>query len=121
MTTHDFSQHILENKKRLSAKPTDETAIKDMAQLISGSLVYRLYENLIANDYDMDAVTEHFEMLCDTQNHIGLLYFVFILCDAVDEALPKNFESMTANSDFAPYLSAAILEDWFDFHGDYEI
>jgi len=119
MNTHGFSQYVLNNKVQSPETPIDEAAAKEVAQLISGSLVYRLYENLIVNDYDMDAVTEHLEMLCDTQNHFGLLYFVFILCDATNEALPERFENMTANIDLVPYLSAAIIEDWLDFHGDY--
>lgn len=119
MNTHGFSQYILNNKVQSSAVPIDEAAAKDVAQLISGSLVYRLYENLIVNDYDMDAVTEHLEMLYDTQNHFGLIYFVFILCDAANEALPERFENITANFDLVPYLSASIIEDWLDFHGDY--
>jgi len=31
------------------------------------------YIRLIARDYDMDAVTEHLEMLFDTENHYGLV------------------------------------------------
>ena len=119
MTTHEFSQFILNNKNKSLAMPIDESAAKEVAQLISGSLIYRLYENLIANDYDMDIMTEHMEMLFDTENHFALLYFVFILCNAVDEELPEQFEHMTTNVNLVPYLSAAIIEDWLDFNGDY--
>ena len=120
MTTLGFSHCILKNIAQSPADQIDEAAAKEVAQLISGSLIYRLYENLIRSDYDMDAATEHLEMLCETENHIALLYFVFILCDAVNVDLPERYEGMTANPSLAPYLSAAIIEDWLDFHGDYE-
>jgi hypothetical protein len=119
VSTHGFSQYVLNNKVKPPITHVDGAAAIDVAQLISGSLVYRLYERLIPNDYDMDAVTEHLEMLHESEEHIALLYFIFILCDAADVALPERFESMTTNTRLAPYLSAAILEDWMDFHGDY--
>ena len=65
MTTHGFSQFILNNRVQSPTDPIDEAAAKDVAQLISGSLIYRLYESLIADDYNIDAVTEHLEMLFD--------------------------------------------------------
>jgi hypothetical protein len=119
MTTHGFTQFVLNNRVQSPAEAIDEAAVRDVAQLISGSLIYRLYESLIENDYDMDALTEHLEMLFDTENHFGLLYFVFILSDATEESLPEKFEGMTANPSLVPYLSGAIIEDWLDFHGDY--
>jgi hypothetical protein len=71
------------------------------------------------NGYEMDEVTDHLEMLCDTENHLALLYFVFILTDAVSEALPPQFAELTSNPAAVPYLASAIVEDWLDFHGDY--
>jgi len=120
MTTHGFSQFVLNNRVQASADVVDVVAAKDVAQLISGSLIYRLYESLVEHDYDMDVVTEHLEMLFDTENHYGLLYFIFILSDATDEALPDRFEGMLINPSLVPYLSGAIIEDWLDFHDDYE-
>ena len=67
----------------------------------------------------MDEVTEHLEMLCDTGNHFGLLYFIFMLTDAVNESLPAQFAELTTNHATAPYLASALMEDWLDFHGDY--
>jgi hypothetical protein len=119
MTNHEFVRLILDTGAQSPAKPTDETAAKDTAQLVSGNLVYRLYEGLITNDYDMDEVTEHLEMLSATGNHFGLLYFVFMLTDAVNETLPARFAELAANRATAPYLASALMEDWLDFHGDY--
>jgi hypothetical protein len=120
MTTHEFTRFILEHQAESLAAPIDEAAAKDVTQLVSGSLIYRLYEGLIISEYDMDAVTDHLEMLYDTENHYALLYFVYMLCDATDVALPERFGEITANLSLVPYLSAAIIEDWLDFHGDYE-
>lgn len=119
MTTHEFAQFVLGGGARTPAEPIDEDAMKEVAQLVSGSLIYRLYESLITNDYDMEEVTEHLEMLTDTGNPFGLLYFVFMLTDATNEALPAQFAELTANRATAPYLASALIEDWLDFHGDY--
>jgi len=121
MNTHAFTQFVLSGSAQSPAEPTDEAAAKEVAQLVSGSLIYRLYENLSNNDYDTDEVTDHLEMLSDTGNHFGLLYFVFMLADVVNEALPAQFVELTANCATAPYLASAIIEDWLDFHGDYGI
>jgi len=53
MTTHGFSQFILNNKVQSPEDVIDEAAAKDVAQLISGSFIYRLCERLIEHDYDM--------------------------------------------------------------------
>jgi len=119
MTTHEFAQFILRIGSQSPVEVTDESAAKEIAQLVSGNLIYRLYESLIINDYNMDEVTEHLEMLCDTKNHFGLLYFIFILTDAVNEALPDRFAELIANRATAPYFSSALIEDWLDFHNDY--
>ena len=44
MTTHGFTQFLLKDRGQSPAEPIDEAAAKDVAQLVSGSLVYRLYE-----------------------------------------------------------------------------
>ena len=119
MTTHEFAQFVLDSKAQSPVEPIDEAATKEVAQLVSGSLIYRLYERLITNDYNVDEVTEHLEMLCDTENCFGLLYFVFMLTDAVNEALPAQFAELTANRATVPYLASALMQDWLDFHSDY--
>jgi len=119
MNTQEFSRFLSENRSGTTAKQFDEAAVKEIAQLVSGSLVYRLYEHLLFNDFAIDAVTEHLEMLYNTQNHFALLYYVFLLCDGVEVAVPEQYHDMTANAAYVPYLSTAIIEDWLDFHGDY--
>lgn len=119
MTTQEFTQFVLGSKSNFPTEPFDEAAAKEVAHLVSGSMIYRLYESLISSGYNMDEITEHLEMLSDTGNHFGLLYFVFMLTDAVNEALPAQFAELTANRTLAPYLASALIEDWFDFHGDY--
>jgi hypothetical protein len=120
MIAYDFSMALLNVKPYPRGEVIDEAAAKDVAQLISGSLIYRLYERLAALDYDMEAVIEQLELLCDTQNPYGLIYLVFILSDAANVELPEWFAEVTANPSLVPYLSSALIEDWIDFHGDYE-
>ncbi|MDR3363510.1 MAG: hypothetical protein LBS91_00945 [Clostridiales Family XIII bacterium] len=119
MTTHEFAQFVLRIGAQSPTEATDEAAAKEIAQLVSGSLIYRLYESLIINGYNMDDVTEHLEMLCDAENHFGLLYFIFVLTDAVNEELPDRFAELIANRATAPYFASALIEDWLDFHEDY--
>ena len=111
MNTNEFTYFMPNHRSQPPAEPIDEAAAKDVAHLICGSLIYRLYESLIAHEYDVEAVTKHLEMLNDTNNNYGLLYFVYILCNSTDEALSDRFEGMTANPLLVPYLSAAIIED----------
>ena len=68
MTTHEFALYLMGKGTLPAAPPVDDAAIKEIAHLISGSLIYRLYANMAASDYDMEATTEHFQMLHDTQN-----------------------------------------------------
>ena len=119
MTTYEFTQFLLRIGAQHLTEPIDEAAVKEVAQLVSGNLIYRLYSKLITNDYNLNEVTEHLEMLCDTGNHFGLLYFIFMLTDAVNEALPAQFAEFSANHAFVPYLASALMDDWFDFHEDY--
>jgi hypothetical protein len=119
MNTQEFTQFILAPNAQTPNEQIKESAIKEVAQLVSGSLIYRLYEKLILVDYDMDEVTEHLEMLCEVENYFGFIYFVFMLTDAVNEELPAQFAELTANRAAVPYLASALIEDWLDFHGDY--
>ena len=68
----------------------------------------------------MDAVTEHLENLYDSSNHLGLVYFIVMLADAVEFILPLEFTEMSAKDIFAPILSAAIIEDWLEYNGSFE-
>ena len=68
MNTQEYSRFLLEYQDKTPVEPFDESAAKDIAQLVSGSLIYRLYESLVTSDYPMGAVTEHLEMLYKTDN-----------------------------------------------------
>ena len=120
MNTQEFTQFVLSVEAHTPTEQIDEPAVKEVAQLVSGSLLYRLYEKLVISDYDMDEVTEHLEMLCEVENYFGFIYFVFMLTDATNEELPAQFAELAANRAAVPYLASAIMEDLLDFHGDYE-
>ena len=115
MTTNEFAECILQTRKSQPPEVRDEAAAYDAAQIVSGSFTYPLYGALWQNGFDMDAVTEHLEALYDSGNHLGMLYFIFILSDAVDFVLPLPFSEMSANDALAPVLAAAIIEDWLEY------
>ena len=118
MTALEFSK--LATRNNPNPKVFDEAATNEVAQLISGSIVYQLYELLVANDFDMESLKEHLEKLYDTQNHFGFVYFIVLLAEAADISLTDQFYKMAADSALVPYLSAALIEDWLDFHEDFE-
>jgi len=119
MTSHEYALSILTYQNHQNEELKDEAAAIEVAQLISGTLIYRMYESLQNIGYDMNAVTMHLILLHDNESPDGLLYFVFILCDAANEALPPRFDIMSANPALNPYLADAIIEDWLAFHEDY--
>ncbi len=121
MNTHAFTQYVLDAGKQISIESADEAAAKEVAQLVSGNLIYRLYERLVVYDYNMNELTDRLEMLSDTESSFGLLYYIFMLTDVVSDELPAQFFGMTANHAIAPYLASALIEDWLDFHGDCEV
>jgi len=121
MTTNEYAQTILEVQKETPTKgAVDETAAYEAAQLFSGSFTYTLYETLWENHYDMEAVTNRLESLHDSENHFGLIYFIFILANAVNFIVPVQFSEMSANDRLVPFLSAAIIEDWLEYHANCE-
>jgi hypothetical protein len=98
----------------------DAESAQEVANLISGSLVYRLYEALAKMDYPMDSLTAHLEMLHDSGNHLGLVYLVLMLAESANVALPERFAETAVTAVLVPYLSAALVADWLDFNEDYE-
>ena len=121
MTTTEYAQSVLQIKTETpSAQTIDEAAAYSAAQLISGSFTYPLYEELWRNFFDMDAITDHLESLYDSNNHFGLIYFTFILANAVEFIIPVEFTEMSAKDALVPYLAAAIIDDWLDFDGCFE-
>ena len=116
MTTNEYILTVLEEKKgNRKIQEKDEVAAYDAAQLVSGSFTSPLYETLWENFYDMDGITRHLEGMYDSGNHLGLVYFIFILANAVDFSIPIQFTEMSANDSLAPFLSAAIIEDWLEY------
>jgi len=116
MTTGEYILTVFEEKKASRViYERDEAAAYDAAQLISGSFTSPLYETLWENFYDMDAITQHLEAIYDSGNHFGLVYFIFILANAVDYSIPLQFTEMSANDSLVPILSAAIIEDWLEY------
>ena len=115
MTANEYIEIILQVKKKLPKQQlNDETAAYEAAQLLSGSLIYPLYDALWVRNFDMDTITQHLESLYDSKNHFGLIYFVFILAEAADVMVPFLFTEMSANEMLIPILSAAIIEDWLE-------
>jgi len=122
MTATEYAQSVLQVKTEATfPKAVDETAAYEAAQLISGSFTYLLYEALWMNFFDMDAITQHLESLYDSANHFGLVYFIFILANAIEFAVPVQFTEMSANDMLVPILSAAIIEDWLDYDATSEV
>ncbi|OGO88247.1 MAG: hypothetical protein A2Y15_04165 [Clostridiales bacterium GWF2_36_10] len=121
MTPNEYVQIILQEKKRESPpKTVDEAAAYEVAQLLSGNFTYLLYEALWMNHFEMDFITQHLENLHDSKNHFGLVYFIFILANAVDFAMPAQFVEMSGQDELIPFLSAAIIEDWLDYDTNHE-
>ena len=116
MTTNEYLDCLLEVKRETQEpKAIDEAAAYEAAQLVSGSFVYPLYGMLWQYDLDMEVITEHLEALYDSGNHFGLVYFIFILSDAVNYVLLRTFSEMSATDVIVPILSAAIIEDWLEY------
>jgi hypothetical protein len=120
MTTENFARYVAEFGDNNLAREVDAESAKEVAQLISGSLVYRLYEALERMDFNIAAVTAHLEMLRDSGNPFGLVYFVFMLAESANVALPERFAEAAVTAVLVPYLSAALVADWLDFNEDYE-
>jgi len=45
----------------------------------------------------------------------GVVYFIFILANAVEFSMPIQFTEMSANDSLVPILSAAIIDDWLEY------
>ena len=116
MTSNEYIQAILqERKETCSLKTTNESSAYEVAQLISGSFIIPLYEVLWENFFDMAIITQQLEKMHDSEDHYGLVYFTFILANAVDLTIPYQFTEMSANDSLVPILSAAIIEDWLEY------
>ncbi|MDR1320906.1 MAG: hypothetical protein LBK56_05710 [Gracilibacteraceae bacterium] len=64
MSANEYVQFVLEVKKETSMiQSFDETAAYEVAQLLSGSFVYPLYEAVWVNFFDLGTVPQHLESL----------------------------------------------------------
>ena len=112
----EYIECVLQVKKEKEYhKISDKAALTEMTQLISGSFVSPLYGALWQNGFDVDTITEHFETLHQNEDFFGIIYFVFILSDAVDFVLPPLFSEVSVDDVGVQILSAAIVEDWFEY------
>ena len=110
MTTSEYVQTLMEVKKDVGKSMViDEASAFEAAQLISGSFIYPLYESLGKEEFDMPRITQHLEVLYDSNNHHGLVYFIFLLANAVNLIVPIQFTEFSANDALVPFLSAAII------------
>ena len=117
MTTAEYAEFILQVKKESSlTQEVDEAAAYEVGQLLSGVFVYPLYAALWVRNFDMETTTQHLESLYDSENYFGLIYFVFILANAADVIVPAPFSEMSARDTLLPFLAAAIIEDWLEYH-----
>ena len=117
MISAEYVEFILETKRKGPLpREIDEVAVYETAQLLSGDFTYLLYEALWVRGFDMEAITQHLEDLYDSEGHVGLVYFVFILANATDAIVHVLFSEMSANDALIPILSAAIIEDWLECH-----
>ena len=122
MTTYEYIESVLELKREgRQTKIIDESAAYEAASLASACFTYPLYEMLWTNFFDMETLMKHMEYLYDSKNYYGLIYFMFILADAVDYSIPIQLTEMSANDALIPALAAAIIEDWFEYDGSGEV
>ena len=112
MTANEYVQLVLDCKEMAMPSEIDEAAVYEVAQLLSGSFVPALCDSLWLNGFELDVLQEHLESLYDTGNHFGLIYFVFILANAIHFTIPAQFVRMSGSEELASALSAAIIEDW---------
>ena len=116
MTTSEYLECILQVKKeKPQDKVSDNAALTEVTQLISGSFVSPLYGALWKHGFDVDTITEHFAFLHQSDDFFGIIYFVFILSDAVDFVLPPLFSEIGADDVGVQFLSEAIIEDWLEY------
>ena len=120
MTTQEIIEVLLQERGKEEIKLYDD-AIDEVAQLISGSFVFPLYGALWQNFFDMDAISEHIKEMYDNNNHLALIYFVILLADVADYALPNEYFIMIVHEINVPALSSAIVADWMEYHKNSEV
>ena len=118
MTTSEFIEYLLTEEQ--SERTIDEKAAYEAASLVTGSFVYNLYELLWLNDLSVPAITAHLQKMYDGNENRALLYFVVLLANAIEFALPSEFFKMSVKEQIVPILSAAFIDDWLEVDNEYE-
>ena len=114
MTANEYIELFLMSKTETVSGQADEGTASEVADLVSGSFVYSLFEFVFNAGLETDALTQHLEELYDSANYCGIIYFIMILADATGYYLPKEFYMMSVKNELAHILSAAIIEDWLE-------
>ena len=127
MTNYEYIEYLLHVKGLEKSEENISTADDvfkeaafEAAQLISGSFTYQFYESLWLNEYPMDTITSHLEILYDKSDFHGFIYFMILLADSADFTLPIKFYEMSVQDRAIPKLSAAVIEDWLEYNNEYE-
>ena len=121
MTTNEYMQILFDAQgQQDEIAEIDEVAACEVAQLVSGSFTYLLYEAVWINHIDIESVSRHIERLYESENHFGLVYFIFLLSNSVELIIPLQYSEMTANYNLVPILSAAVYEDWMECVTEYQ-
>ncbi|MDR1892200.1 MAG: hypothetical protein LBQ48_04260 [Oscillospiraceae bacterium] len=121
MTKEELSRFITTVGDSGATRKLYEEAVKEVAGLISGCLVFRLCRAIRSSGHHPHAITAHLEMLWGNNNHFGLVYFIALLAGGTGTDLPGQFVEFAAAESFVPYLAAALMDDWLDCHEDFEL
>jgi len=111
MKANEFIKFILSVRNEIPQTIIDESAAYSMAQITSAGFIHKLCEQLRANDFDVGTITAHIEDMHDSENHFGVIYFLFLIADCVDFELPLQFAQLATNDLCVPILSSVLIED----------
>ena len=117
MTAYEIVETILQiRKERKDDIMLDEAAINELSELVCGSFIYQLYENLWQNFLDVEVITDHLKYLYENDKHFGLVYFILLLAEAIDYVIPHEYIKMSTINLHIPILSDAVISDWLYYH-----
>lgn len=89
-------------------------AANEYVDVITGDMIYNVHNNLWAEGMEMEDITVHLEYLYDRKQYHGLIYFIFILANAVDLQIPLQFTQLSADNEVSEILAASIIENWLE-------
>ena len=121
MTSREYLDELFRMEEHINpATPCSEETAYELAQLVSGSFVAVLVEELWLEFHDLERITVHLEKLSEDGQHYGLVYLTYVLANSVDLVMPLLFAEVSSREDLIKPLAEAILEDWLDCIGNYE-